>query len=174
MHRARAARPRAFDSLPSQDPDCGRCPLYSSAGSSKIKIRTSSCSKANLALLWSKTKFSIINTKKQIKNKIERRQVILNLLLLDSKFSNGLNSPYQVEFFVVTSRTIAYVWGFACKNCRWSSQGDSKFTVFVSALWTTKSEHQHPPRRGGESHMMKTFFEKSATVVEFLHVGFLV
>jgi hypothetical protein len=41
MHRARAARPRAFDSLPSQDLDPGRCDSYSSAGSSKIKIRTS-------------------------------------------------------------------------------------------------------------------------------------
>jgi hypothetical protein len=50
MHRARAARPRAFDSLPSPDPDSGRCPLYSSAGSSKIKIRTSSPYKAKLAL----------------------------------------------------------------------------------------------------------------------------
>ena len=50
MHRARAARPRAFDSLPSQDPDPGRCPLSFSAGSSKIKIRTSSPYKAKLAL----------------------------------------------------------------------------------------------------------------------------
>ena len=50
MHRARAARPRGFDSLPSQDPDPGRCPLYSSAGSSKIKIRTSLANKAQLAL----------------------------------------------------------------------------------------------------------------------------
>ena len=50
MHRARAARPRRFDSLPSQDPDPGRCPVYSSAVSSKIKIRTSSRHKAQLAL----------------------------------------------------------------------------------------------------------------------------
>jgi len=50
MHRARAARPRGFDSLPSQNPDPGRCPLSFSAGSSKIKIRTSSRHKANLAL----------------------------------------------------------------------------------------------------------------------------
>ena len=50
MHRARAARPRGFDSLPSQDPDPGRCPLSFSAGSSKNKIRTSSRHKANLAL----------------------------------------------------------------------------------------------------------------------------
>jgi hypothetical protein len=50
MHRAFAAWPRGFDSLPSQDPDRGRCPLSFSAGSSKIKIRTSSRHKANLAL----------------------------------------------------------------------------------------------------------------------------
>jgi hypothetical protein len=31
MHRARAAWHRGFDSLPSQDPDPGRCQLYSSA-----------------------------------------------------------------------------------------------------------------------------------------------
>jgi hypothetical protein len=42
MHRAPSARPRGFDSLPSLDPDRGRCPLSFSAGSSKIKIRTSS------------------------------------------------------------------------------------------------------------------------------------
>jgi hypothetical protein len=46
MHRARAARAREFDSLPSPDPDPGRCQVYSSAGSSKIKIRASSCNKA--------------------------------------------------------------------------------------------------------------------------------
>jgi hypothetical protein len=51
MHRRRAARPRGFDSLLSQDPNPGRCQLYSSAGSSKIKIRTSSCNKAQLAIL---------------------------------------------------------------------------------------------------------------------------
>ena len=53
IHRARAARPRGFDSLPSQDPNGGRCGSYtcSSAGSSKIKIRTSSRHKANL-VLW--------------------------------------------------------------------------------------------------------------------------
>ena len=28
MHRARAARPPGFDSLPSLDPDLGRCPRY--------------------------------------------------------------------------------------------------------------------------------------------------
>jgi hypothetical protein len=50
MHRARAARPHGFDSLPPQDPDPGRCDFYSSAGSSKIKIRTSSRHKAQLAL----------------------------------------------------------------------------------------------------------------------------
>ena len=61
MHRARAARPRAFDSLPSQDPDCGRCPLYSSAGSSKIKIRTSSCNKARLALLHDEVRILIFD-----------------------------------------------------------------------------------------------------------------
>ena len=50
MHRARAAWPGAFDSLPSLDPDRGRCTLSFSAGSSKIKIRTSSRHKARLAL----------------------------------------------------------------------------------------------------------------------------
>jgi hypothetical protein len=36
MHRAHAARPGAgIDSLPSLDPDPGRCPLSFSAGSSK-------------------------------------------------------------------------------------------------------------------------------------------
>jgi hypothetical protein len=49
MHRAPAARPRGFDSLPSLDPDPGRCQLSSSAGASKIKIPTSSPYKANLA-----------------------------------------------------------------------------------------------------------------------------
>ena len=50
MHRARAARRRGFDSLPSLDPDPGRRDLSCSAGSSKIKIRTSSSHKAQLAL----------------------------------------------------------------------------------------------------------------------------
>jgi hypothetical protein len=47
MHRARAARPRGFDSLPSLDPDWGRCPISFSVMRSKIKIRTSSRHKAN-------------------------------------------------------------------------------------------------------------------------------
>jgi hypothetical protein len=34
MHRARAARPRAFDSLPSQDPNPGRCNSYINIGGS--------------------------------------------------------------------------------------------------------------------------------------------
>jgi hypothetical protein len=38
MHCAREARPREFDSLPSLDPDCGRCGPYISAGSTKILI----------------------------------------------------------------------------------------------------------------------------------------
>jgi hypothetical protein len=50
MHRARTARPRGFDRLPSPDPDLGPCGFSSSAGSSKIKIRTSSPYKAQLAL----------------------------------------------------------------------------------------------------------------------------
>ena len=41
MHRARRARPPWFDSLPSLGPDSGRCQSSCSAGSSKIKIRTS-------------------------------------------------------------------------------------------------------------------------------------
>ena len=61
MHRARAARPRGFDSLPSQDPDPGRCPLYSSAGSSKIKIRTSLANKAQLALLANEVRILIFD-----------------------------------------------------------------------------------------------------------------
>jgi hypothetical protein len=51
MHHARAARPRGFDSLSSQDPDLGRCRLHSSAESSKIKIRNSSRNKVKLSLL---------------------------------------------------------------------------------------------------------------------------
>ena len=52
MYRARAARPRGFDSLPSHDPNGGRRDsyMYSSAGSSKTKIRTSSRHKVQLAL----------------------------------------------------------------------------------------------------------------------------
>ena len=61
MHRARAARPRGFDSLPSQDPDPGRCRSYSSAGSSKIKIRTSSRNKLNLALLRDEVRILIFD-----------------------------------------------------------------------------------------------------------------
>jgi hypothetical protein len=47
MHRAPAARQRGFDSVPSPDPDPGRCGFSESAGSSKIKIGTSSPYKAN-------------------------------------------------------------------------------------------------------------------------------
>jgi hypothetical protein len=61
MHRARAARPRAFDSLPSQDPDPGRCDSYSSAGSSKIKIRTSLANRAQLALLANEVRILIFD-----------------------------------------------------------------------------------------------------------------
>ena len=61
MHRARAARPRAFDSLPSQDPDPGRCQSYSSAGSAKIKIRTSSGHKAKLALCQDEVRILIFD-----------------------------------------------------------------------------------------------------------------
>ena len=61
MQRARAAWPRGFDSLPSQDPDLGRCPLYSSAGSSKIKIRTSSWHKAQLALCHDEVRILIFD-----------------------------------------------------------------------------------------------------------------
>ena len=61
MYRARAARPRAFDSLPSQDPDPGRCDSYSSAGSSKIKIRTSLANKAQLALLANEVRILIFD-----------------------------------------------------------------------------------------------------------------
>ena len=49
MHRARKARPPWFDSLPSLGPDFGRCQSSCSAGSSKIKIRTSLANKYNLA-----------------------------------------------------------------------------------------------------------------------------
>jgi hypothetical protein len=53
MHRAHAARSRGFDSLPSLDPDPGRCDRYqySSVMRSKIKIRTPSCNKAQLPAL---------------------------------------------------------------------------------------------------------------------------
>jgi hypothetical protein len=61
MHRARAARPRAFDSLPFLDPDPGRCRSYSSAGSSKIKVRTSSRHKAQLALLHDEVRILIFD-----------------------------------------------------------------------------------------------------------------
>jgi hypothetical protein len=47
-----------------QGPDLtmtGRCQLSSSAGSSKIKIRTSSCSKANLALLHDEVRILIFD-----------------------------------------------------------------------------------------------------------------
>jgi hypothetical protein len=61
MHRARAARPPGFDSLPSQDPDLGRCDSYSSAESSKIKIRTSLADKAQLALLVNEVRILIFH-----------------------------------------------------------------------------------------------------------------
>ena len=61
MHRARAARPRGFDSLPSQDPDPGRCPLSFSVIRSKIKIRTSSRNKAQLALLRDEVRILIFD-----------------------------------------------------------------------------------------------------------------
>jgi hypothetical protein len=61
MHRARAARPRAFDSLPSHDPDPGRCQSCGSAGSSKIKIRTSSPYKDQLALYGDEVRFLIFD-----------------------------------------------------------------------------------------------------------------
>ena len=47
-HRTRAVGARGI--LPFPDPDPGRCQAFRSAGSSKIKIRTSSPYKANLAL----------------------------------------------------------------------------------------------------------------------------
>jgi hypothetical protein len=50
MHRARAARPRGFDSLPSLDPDRGRFRRKFLDMRSKVKIRTSSWHKAQLAL----------------------------------------------------------------------------------------------------------------------------
>jgi hypothetical protein len=61
MLRARAARPRGFDSLPSQDPDPGRCDFYSSAGSSKIKIWTSCWHKAQLALCHDEVRILIFD-----------------------------------------------------------------------------------------------------------------
>jgi hypothetical protein len=64
-HRAarqpRVAVARGFGSLPSLDPDPGHCGFYTSAGSSKIKIWTSSCSKANLALLHAEVKILIFD-----------------------------------------------------------------------------------------------------------------
>jgi hypothetical protein len=61
MYRARAARPRGFDSLPSQDPDRGDCRSYSSARSSKIKIRTSSPYKAKVALYGDEVRILIFD-----------------------------------------------------------------------------------------------------------------
>ena len=49
MHRALPARPPWFDSLPSLEPDCGRCRSSCSAGASKIKIRTSLADKYNFS-----------------------------------------------------------------------------------------------------------------------------
>jgi hypothetical protein len=59
--RARRGAARAFGSLPSQDPDPGRCLLYSSAGSSKIKIRTSSPYKARLGLYGDEVRILIFD-----------------------------------------------------------------------------------------------------------------
>ena len=71
MHRARAARPRGFDSLPSLDPDSGRCDAWFSVMRSKIKIRTSSCNKAIIEL-YCMTKsefwFSMIRPSKRNRN----------------------------------------------------------------------------------------------------------
>ena len=61
MHRARAAWPRVFDSLPSQDPNPGRYEFFSLVGSSKIKIRTSSPYKANLALYGDEVRILIFD-----------------------------------------------------------------------------------------------------------------
>ena len=61
MHRARGARLRGFDSLPSQDPDLGRCDVSCSAESSKIKIRTSSWHKADLALCHGEVRILIFD-----------------------------------------------------------------------------------------------------------------
>ena len=49
MHRTRKGRPPWFDSLPSLGPDSGRWQSSCSAGSSKIKIRTSLAYKSNWA-----------------------------------------------------------------------------------------------------------------------------
>ena len=61
MHRARAARPRVFDSLPSQDPNRGRCHRWFSVMRSKIKIRTSSPYKAQLALYGDEVRILIFD-----------------------------------------------------------------------------------------------------------------
>jgi hypothetical protein len=46
----------------------GRCQSYSSAGSSKIKIRTSSCSKAKLALLHDEVRILIFDDPAELSN----------------------------------------------------------------------------------------------------------
>jgi hypothetical protein len=61
MHRACVACHRGFDILPSLDPNPGRCDLFSSAGSSKIKIRTSSRSKSPIALLRDEVRILIFD-----------------------------------------------------------------------------------------------------------------
>jgi hypothetical protein len=61
MHRARAARPPGFNNLPSMDPNRGRCPLAFSAGSSKIKIRTSSRHNAKFALCLDEVRILIFD-----------------------------------------------------------------------------------------------------------------
>jgi hypothetical protein len=71
MHRARTRRGRA--GLKGPGPDLtmtGRCPISFSAGSSKIKIRTSSCSQANLALLHDEVQILIFDDPAEL----ERRQ----------------------------------------------------------------------------------------------------
>ena len=58
-HRTRAAVARGI--LPSPDPDPGRCQASSSAGSSKIKIRTSLWHKATSALCHDEVRILIFD-----------------------------------------------------------------------------------------------------------------
>ena len=58
-HRTRAAAARGI--LPSPDPDLGRCQAFRSAGSSKIKIRTSPWHKDKSALCHGEVRILIFD-----------------------------------------------------------------------------------------------------------------
>ena len=86
MDRARAARPRGFASLPSQDPDPGRYPISFSVIRSKIKIRTSSRNKAQIALLRGKVRILIFDDPAE--NERGKRPKFCSSQLNSTKFSS--------------------------------------------------------------------------------------